>query len=582
MHPYVLVPLAASIVSAVLASTIWTRDPAHRANRLATLLVGTSAVWSLCEVVWNTTGDPRLALWLVRLSAVGWVWIGPLALDLFLEITGDSSPQARRWLPALYGAAGTFLAIDWCTPWIHPAVVRTSWGFGYELGPTYLVFYLFTVCGLGGAFALGARSYRRSASPGERSQARTIAVGILVPLVVASLTDGLLPFFGVQLPRLGTASFAFLGVTIAWSFHRFGYSLLAPGAFAREILETLPDGVALLRLDGRIRSANDGLARLAGMPTEQLSGLPVSILLTPSPAPPAREVNEEECELAPAVGRRIPVSVSSSLLRDKQGSPLGLVVVVRDLREVVMLRHRLVTSGRLAAVGELAAGIAHEINNPVAFVRSNLALLQTHWSTLRGQLEKDETTDDLAEVLREGDELLAESLEGVDRAASFVRDVKGFSHAGRAERELADVNQLLESVLRVAAPQLRNRATLDRRFGQIPLLTCAPQEIKQVFLNLVLNAGQALPAQGGTIRLSTAAGEGDVFVTVGDDGCGIAPDALDRIFDPFFTTKPVGEGTGLGLAISYQIVRKHGGDIQVDSEPGKGTVVRVRLPVAGE
>ncbi|HYB12882.1 MAG TPA: histidine kinase N-terminal 7TM domain-containing protein, partial [Myxococcota bacterium] len=382
MHPYVLIPLGASLVAALAASMIWTPDPSQKANRLAATLVVGTLWWAVCEVLWNTCQSAGAALWLVRVSALGWVWIGPLALHLLLEITGIDSPRFGRWLPKLYAAAAAFLLIDLCTPWIHPGVLRTSWGWAYQLGPAYLGFYVFTVSGLGAAVVLGVRSYRSVLSPGERGQARAIALAIMVPFVVASLTDGLLPLLRIQLPRLGTASFAFLGITIAWSFQHFGYSFPAPGAFAREILEALPDGVALLRLDGRVRTVNECFARLAGVHAERLPGEPLSRLLTGVPAEFFRECDEQPCELESARGHRIPVSISSSFLRDKQGSPIGLVVVVRDLREVVTLRNRLVTSARLSAIGELAAGIAHEINNPIAFIRANLSLLRSHWSAL--------------------------------------------------------------------------------------------------------------------------------------------------------------------------------------------------------
>jgi PAS domain S-box-containing protein len=580
MHPYVLIPLGASIVAAFAASMIWTPDPEQKANRLAATFVLGTLLWSVCEVLWNTCQNEAFALWLVRISAFGWVWTGPLALHLLLEITGIESPGFSRWLPRLYAAAATFLAIDLCTPWIHPGMLRTSWGFAYRLGPAYLGFYLFTVSALAGAIPLGIRSYGSVMSPAERSQARVITVGIVVPLVVGSLTDGLLPLCNIQLPRLGTASFAFLDVTLAWSFHRFGYSFPAPGAFAREILETLPNGVALLWLDGRVRVVNEGLARLAGTLPERLLGVSVSHLLTFSPAESVRECDNRPCELTHARGHRIPVSVSSAFLRDKQGSPIGLVVVVRDLREVVTLRNRLVTSARRSAIGELAAGIAHEINNPISFIRANLSLLRSHWSALGGLMKDRGDAGSVVELLEEGDELIEECIEGVDRAASFVREVKGFSHAGCGERELVDLNLLLENVLRVAAPQLRHRARIERHFAELPLISCAQQEIKQVLLNVVLNARQALGPEGGEIELGTKVSGSEVVVTVRDDGCGIPAEAVERLFDPFFTTKPGGEGTGLGLVISREIVRRHGGDIRIESALGRGTTVRIRLPIA--
>jgi two-component system NtrC family sensor kinase len=254
------------------------------------------------------------------------------------------------------------------------------------------------------------------------------------------------------------------------------------------------------------------------------------------------------------------------------------VLVARDLRELEALRSRLVVSGRLAAVGELAAGIAHEINNPLAYVRANLSLLRQHWESLGIELEKSEASSPCDELIAEGAEIIDESLEGVDRASAIVRDVKGLAHAGRGERSVADLNELLDGVLRMAGPQLRVTAVVEKEYGVLPLVTCAPQELQQVFLNLVLNASQAI-AHRGTIRVRTEAQNGDVMVWIEDDGSGIEADLLDRIFDPFFTTKPVGEGTGLGLGIAHEIVRKHGGEIAIESKPGRGTVCGVRLPV---
>ena len=575
VNPYLLLPLIACIMSAVLSAVILVRGDGRRASRVGAALTTGAAIWSLFEVVWNSADDPGVVLQLVRISSLGWIAIGPIALHLFFELTGQ--PQHRIWrvLPLLYAVSALFFAIAIATPWMHEAVVRTSWGWGYRFGPAYPFFYAFTVSCLASALMLGFREIRQSASPGERRQARVLMVGIGVPLVVASATDGILPLLGHQPPRLGTASFAFLGATIAWGFHRHGYSLLAPGVFASEILELLPDGVALLRLDGRIRSANDGMARLAGTSERDLEGRSIHEVVADLRITADAPLHEQECMLKSRT-REIPVSVSTAILRDKQRHQIGLVLIARDLREIVGLRSRLVTSGRLAAVGQLAAGIAHEINNPIAYVRANLGSLR---ALLAGCAEKLEDAALLRAALQEGEELVDESLDGVERVAAIVRDVKSFSHAGGGPREVVEVNPLLDAVLRVAAPQLRYESQIERRYSEIPPVLGDSQELKQVFLNLVLNASQAV-AELQAIRIVTTR-EGDrVVVRIEDDGCGIPAEVISHIFDPFFTTKSVGEGTGLGLSIAYQIVRKHGGELSVESTPGSGTCFRVELPAA--
>jgi PAS domain S-box-containing protein len=580
VNEYVLLPLASCISSAMLSAWVLARDAGARPNRIGALLTGGAAVWAGFEVLWDTASDPETVLWMVRLSSLGWVAIGPIALHLFLELTGRSAQLIRDVVTPLYAISAAFFALDLATPWVHAAVVRTSWGWGYAFGPAYAPFYVFTVTCLGAALALGYREVRASASPAERGQARWLMLGIGVPLVVASVTDGILPLLGHQPPRLGTASFSFLGATIAWGFHRYGYSLLAPGTYASEILSILPEGVALLRLDGRIRSGNEGMARLAGRDARDLEGLYLFDLVPDARLDAAVALTEQECTLVSRDAGRIPVSVSTAILRDKRGNPIGLVLVARDLREITSLRSRLITSGRLAAVGQLAAGIAHEINNPITYVRANLGALRDLLSGLSDKLPAAESLA-IAATLREGEELVDESLDGVDRVGAIVRDVKSFSHAGGGPRDVVELHPLLDAVLRVAAPQLGGGRAIERRYGDVPPVHGDAQELKQVFLNLVINAAQAT-ANGEAIRIATAAAGDRVVVSIEDEGPGIDPSVMAHIFDPFFTTKRIGDGTGLGLSIAYQIVRNHGGELGVQSQPGRGTSFRVELPAASE
>jgi PAS domain S-box-containing protein len=534
-----------------------------------------SAYWAICETAWNLAGDADTALAWVRASAPGWLFIGPVVLHLFLEAEGGAWQRLRRLLPPLYTTAFGLLAATWFTPWVFRGVTRTSWGWGYLVGPLHPVMFGIEMLGIVPALVVARRLLGNLSSPAERRQRPWLAFSITAPICAASVTDVLLPALGMQVPRLASTTMACLGAIAFWNTLRFGHSLLTPGSFAEQILATLPDGVALLHPNGRIRSANASLSAISGFPTAELTGMHVERMLGP-----LGEVKEETAErsLLDASGDSIPVSIAGSDLRDGQGYLIGSVLVIRDLRDVAQLRSRLVMSARLAAVGELAAGIAHEINNPIAFVRSNLSQLAAHWKTVRSELERAGQAEAQAELISEGEELIEESVEGVDRAAEIVRGVKGFSHAGRQLREPTDLNQLLEDVLHMAAAQLRGRARVERFYVELPPVPCVPQELKQVFLNLIVNAGQAI-RDGGTIRILTETHDGWVTVRVEDDGCGIAPEHLERIFDPFFTTKRVGEGTGLGLGIAYHIVRSHRGEIQVDSELGRGSRFRVRLPV---
>jgi two-component system, NtrC family, sensor kinase len=410
----------------------------------------------------------------------------------------------------------------------------------------------------------------------ERRRLSSVRLAIGVPLVVASLTDVVLPQLGIfEVPRLGTLSLALIGGVHVFSFVRYGDSILVPEGLSARVLRTLPDGMASLSMSGRVRAANERLTALLGVTPTLLAGRPLNAFLSVDVFDPPRELRDFECRLLPARGAPVDVSISTLLNLDKRGRPSGLVLIVRDLREVVALRSRLLTSGRMAAVGELAAGIAHELNNPIAYVRANLSVLREHIDTLRKEIA--DRSPGMAPVLAEAEEIVEESLEGMDRAAGIVRDVREFSHAGSGERQVVDLRDLVEQSARVARLQTPRGTAVEIACDGLPSLECEPQRLKQLFLNLLVNAGQAV-ADGGHIRVSGDLRDGGVLLRFRDNGTGIAAEHIERIFDPFFTTKPVGVGTGLGLAIAFRIVEEHAGRIEVSSEPGAGTEFRVWLP----
>ena len=258
--------------------------------------------------------------------------------------------------------------------------------------------------------------------------------------------------------------------------------------------------------------------------------------------------------------------------------------------------NQLLQSEKMASIGQLAAGVAHEINNPIGYVNSNLGALQSYVQkllTLISAYEQNEpalpesTRDELAQLKADIDldylredlgQLMNESLGGLQRVKRIVQDLKDFSHIGETEMQWSNLEQGMDSTLNVVWNELKYKAEVIKEYGGLPDIECIPSQINQVFMNLLVNAAQAIRDKG-CITIRTQATDTAVLIEISDTGSGIAPENLTRIFDPFFTTKPVGTGTGLGLSITHGIIRKHHGEIDVHSELGKGTTFHIRLPI---
>ena len=252
---------------------------------------------------------------------------------------------------------------------------------------------------------------------------------------------------------------------------------------------------------------------------------------------------------------------------------------------------QLLQSEKLAAIGQLAAGVAHEINNPVGYVYSNLQSLGTYLEDLfrlTDAVGSGASLDDLSAIKKNIDysflkddlkDLLAESREGIERVKTIISAMKDFSHIEDEEFKLADLHRGIETTLNVVNNELKYKATVIREFGDLPEVECISSQINQVIMNLLVNAAQAIEDFGEIIIRTRC--EGDwAIVEIEDSGKGIAGDDLHRIFEPFFTTKPVGKGTGLGLSLSFNIVQKHNGSITAENAPsGKGTCFRISLPL---
>jgi len=296
-------------------------------------------------------------------------------------------------------------------------------------------------------------------------------------------------------------------------------------------------------------------------------------------------------------GRIVWFRVSGVPRFDEGGDFLGYFGIASDITPTRMLQHDLQQSQRLAAIGQLAAGVAHEINNPLSFARSNLGTLDDYLMTLislvdqladppagadpawRERVQALTHAADLEFLRDDARQLLDESRQGLDRVRQIVSDLREFSREGADERIGENIHRCLDSAVNLTLGKLPPGVEIKRHYADLPQISCRPAQLNQLFLALLTNAVQAIGQGPGEISLTTGVSGAALWVDVADTGCGIAAEHLPKIFDPFFTTRRVGEGKGLGLSTAFGIVAEHGGRIDVESTPGAGARFRVSLPL---
>jgi PAS domain S-box-containing protein len=398
--------------------------------------------------------------------------------------------------------------------------------------------------------------------------------------------------------------------------------------FLDTISNNMGEGIYVLDPEGRVSFINPEAERLLGVTKAELGDRPLyeCISLQSTDGQPVdlrqsavyksmeelRNHRTNDEILVRGDGSTLPVSVTAAPFVDDTGVR-GCIAVVSDITEqtraalqqqeliekLQQAKEQLVQSEKMASIGQLAAGVAHEINNPVGFVYSNLGTLQRYLEDFMRMLDAHK---ELARALPADDEkvlalkaleeeleieylrddlpqLVTESKDGLTRVKQIVQDLKDFSHSGDKNWHWTDLHTGLDSTLNIVHNELKYKAEVIREYGEIPEIECIASQLNQVFMNLLVNAGHAIEERG-TVTVRTGMEDADhVKIEIEDNGKGIEPENLRRIFDPFFSTKAVGKGTGLGLSLSYGIVAKHGGRIDVQSQAGTGTTFRVILPV---
>lgn len=579
-----LLKLSSAVVSIGLGAGILARDHGLKANRLIAAFLFCNAWWATAEFFLYQATDPESAATILRLMTIGWVPLGVLCMDASMTLSSMNDHPITRMIPPLYVLIAFVVPIAMISDFLIAGAAVADVGWRPLFNSGMIVAYGLMVMPVIATLACWRGVMALPEIGGQLLLARIVFFGISGALVAGTLTAIVLPLLGIAAVGLTTTMLALVGLAAALTLRRFGHCLISPQAQAREILDTLEDGVVLVSDGGILRDANRSFLRMVETRELDAVGRPITDWIPEFQD--RRESSEASIfmEVRTQGRETIPVVVSAPVTLHGAGRLVGQAFLLRDRREIVSLQRRLAVSARLAAVGDLSKSISRSINEPVARTRKELEGLLVDWQKIEQELGPVESIDTCGEAVEEGFELIGECVEGVDRIFSIVCEIEGFSSDSTRESFTPhSLDEIVSRALRVARIQAPEWLEIEVRLDPDVMIDCHASEIERVVTNLLVNAIQALEEnsrKNAHLAVAVAANGDRALLHVEDDGCGIEPEILDRVFDPFFTTKPVGKGTGLGLAISYHIVKDHGGDIRVSSVPARGTSVTVEFPRA--
>jgi len=575
--------IAGPLVLALIVETAMRREGGSVPRTLLGLLI-LIFFWMVGGVVAeHPAADPRVA---AALALPGTCFMSPLfCLLMFRHARFAIFEQRAEMRAALLAPFGLFF-LGFVTNGAHGWMADPARLFGeHDSGPLYWAFQVWSnlvaVAGLSVAIYLGATSRSRL----ERRRMVLVCLGALAPLFahLAQVT-GALPFEASVTP----AALALTCVLLVTAIQRYRLLDVQPVA-RRDVIEASMDGVVMADVDGVVVDVNPTAARMLGANSDALVGRPLAHSLAslgvtrPLDAVAslldafARGEEPPAVELETADARVLELTAGRAA--DASGAFAGSFVVLRDRSRERRAARRLHQSQKLESVGILAAGVAHEVNNPLSYVRANLV----HLAYLADRIEdvRDELPKELAEDIGDLPDVLSESLAGIDRIHEIVQGLLRFARMPATRDPQCDVNAVVAEAARFASLERGATVRFETRYDEArPLVDASANQLTQVFLNLLLNAKQALKGRDDArIEASTRVVDGEVEIRIADNGPGV-PEALrSKIFDPFFTTRAPNEGTGLGLSIAFEIVREHGGELEIEPTDAPGATFLVRLPL---
>lgn len=592
MNVFAVIFLITSWICFFLGCWVFFQDTRNTLNRLFMLLSVIASYLAFMEFGNLQAQNPNIAPMALKLTGL---WpIGVALLFHFVLVVTENSKLLKNKLPYLliYGPALTFSILQLTTGLLTGEPVRQYWGWTYGMPDNLLMPALLNGWAIGLAIISGYMCIRydlNATDHRKKQQARFVLIGICTPTFISILAHVLLAPPQIDIPGLYTAAFVF-GITfIGYAIGRYKLFILTPADAALGIISTMSDALLLISQRGKILTANQAALDSLGYNEKELIGKSVEILFPQEEKSKALSkstmfkemmktgsLREVETTFVTKDSRRMCISLSTSVMQGRDDVPYGIVCIARDIterkraeEEKQRIAEQLNLAGRLAAIGELAAGAAHELNNPLAAIQGFAQLLKS------GNNLDETTKKDLETIYREA-----------QRASRITGNLLSFARRHKPEKSLISINDAITKSLDLHSYRMKvnNIELLLELDPELPRTMADFYQMQQVFVNIVNNAEQAMTDayMKGKLCIETKKVGESIQITFTDNGPGIPEENLKRIFDPFFTTKTVGKGTGLGLSICYGIIQQHNGHIYAKSKFGEGSTFVVEIPIISD
>jgi len=593
MNFFAVIFLLTTWICFFLGCWVFFQDTRNTLNRLFMLLSVVASYLAFMEFGNLQAQNSNMALLALKLTGL---WpIGVALLFHFVLVVTENSKLLKNKLPYLfiYGPALAFSILQLTTTGlITGEPIKQYWGWKYSMPDNLLTPALLNCWAIGLAIIsvfMCIRYDLKTTDHRKKQQARYILIGICTPTTISVLAHVLLAPLQIDIPGLSTAAFVF-GITfVGYAIWRYKLFILTPAAAAQGIISTMSDALLLINPRGKILTANQAALDSLGYNEKELIGKSVEILFPEEEKNKALSkstmfkemmktgsIREVETTFVTKNARRLCISLSTSVMQGRDDGPHGIVCIARDIterkraeEEKQRIEEQLNLAGRLAAIGELAAGVAHELNNPLAAIQGFAQLLKS------GNNLDETTKKDLETIYREA-----------QRASKITQNMLSFARRHKPEKSLLSINEALTKSLDLHAYRMKiDNIELSLELDpDLPKTMADFYQMQQVFVNIINNAEQAMTEayMNGKLRVETKRVGGFIQITFADNGPGIPEENLKRIFDPFFTTKAVGKGTGLGLSICYGIIQQHNGRIYAKSDFGEGATFVVEIPIISE